>query len=75
MAELEKLVAIMSPWDNLPALVKKDFRVETLPAEKKVMVWRDDLQSAEKLTAALAKLGVTAVELRKARVTNWAQRP
>jgi hypothetical protein len=67
----EKLVAVLSPWEKLPALAKRQFRIESLPAEKKVQVWRDDLQSEELLTAELTRLGITAPELRNSRITNW----
>ena len=52
MSQFEKLVAVISPWDNLSAVVKKSFRVESLPEEKKVMVWREDLQTEQALAAA-----------------------
>jgi len=71
MPEEEKLVAIVSPWGKLAELVKTKFRVESLPAEKRVMVWRDDLQTAEKLTAALASVGVSPAEISKRSITNW----
>lgn len=74
MAEEEKLVAIVSPWDKLSELVKRKFRVETMPAQKMVMVWRDDLQTPEKLTAALADLGVSPAEVSKRPTTNWKER-
>ena len=70
----EKLVAVVSPWDKLPELVKRKFRVESLPAAKLVMVWRDDLETPEKLTAALASLGVTPSEVSKRSITNWKER-
>jgi hypothetical protein len=72
MSTEERLVAIISPWDKLPDLVKKNFWVESLPAEKKVLVWREDLQKEADLTAELKKTGVSAHELRTARVTtSW----
>ena len=71
MAGEEKLVAIVSPWGKLSELVKRKFRVESLPAEKMVMVWRDDLQTPEKLTAALAGAGVSPAEVSRGATTNW----
>ncbi len=69
--DTEKLVAIVSPWEKLPALARRNFRIESLPTEKKVQVWRDDLQSPELLTAELSEAGVTPVEVRSNRITNW----
>lgn len=70
--ERERLVAVVSPWEKLGELVKRDFRVQSLPAEKAVMVWRDDLQDAETLTAELKGIGVTPIELRTRTVTaKW----
>jgi hypothetical protein len=72
MGELEKLVAVISPWEKLPDLVKRKFRVESLPEEKKVMVWREDLQDRDALLAELATVGITAVETRSKKVTaRW----
>lgn len=72
MSQSEKLVAVISPWENLSAVVKKDFRVESLPEEKKVMVWRDDLQTEQALADALKGLGVAKVEVRQKKVTaKW----
>ena len=70
MCQQEKLTAIISPWEKLPDLVKDGFRVESLPKEKKVMVWRDDLATEKALTAALGKHGVKDVEIRKNKVTT-----
>lgn len=68
----EKLVAVISPWDKLPQLVKQKFWVESLPAEKKVLVWREDLQDQAALAAELKKLGVGDATLRTAKVTtSW----
>ena len=68
----EKLVAVISPWEKLSDLVKRQFRVESLPAEKKVMVWRDDLQSEKTLAAELKQVGITSPEIRKAKTkTKW----
>ncbi len=72
MAEEQRLVAVISPWDKLSELVKRQFRLESLPAEKKVMVWREDLQDEQQLCGELKKAGVAAVELRlKKVVTRW----
>jgi hypothetical protein len=70
MSEQQRIVAVISPWDKLAVVVKHDFRVESLPEEKKVMVWRDDLQSPQALTDELKKLGVTALETRTKKVTT-----
>jgi hypothetical protein len=70
MAEEKKLVAVISPWDKLSELVKRQFRLESLPAEKKVMVWREDLQDEQQLSSELEKAGVTGVELRQRKVTT-----
>jgi hypothetical protein len=51
--------------------VKHKFRIESLPAEKKVMVWRDDLQSEQELIAELKSIGVTSSEIRERPITNW----
>lgn len=67
----ERLVAVISPWEKLSDLVKRQFRVESLPAEKKVMVWRDDLQTKEKLTKELEKLGIHAPDVRTKKITQW----
>ncbi len=69
--DLEKLVAIVSPWEKLPALAKRNFRIESLPEEKKVKVWREDLQTEELLAAELSQVGITAAELRSSRITDW----
>lgn len=72
MNEEEKLVAVISPWEKLAALVKKEFRVESLPKEKKVMVWREDLQTEKKLAEELNTLGLTDLEIGKRKVTaKW----
>lgn len=70
MSEAEKLVAVVSPWDRLSELVKRQFRVESLPAEKHVMVWRDDLQTERKLSGELSSLGIPFIEIKKRRVTT-----
>ncbi len=64
------MVAVISPWDKLSDLVQKKFRVESLPEEKKVMVWRDDLQTAAELEAELKATGVAQIELRTKKVTS-----
>ena len=71
MNEKEKLVAIVSPWEKLTDLVKRQFRLETLPAEKRVMVWRDDLQTEKGLLAELTAVGITGPELQKAKPKDW----
>ncbi len=72
MSEDEKLVAVVSPWDKLSDLVKDKFRLESLPAEKKVMVWREDLQSEDALSTELRKHGITSVDLQRKKVTlRW----
>jgi hypothetical protein len=71
MSEKEKLVAVLSPWEKLSELVKRQFRVESMPGGKLVMVWRDDLQTEDKLTAELRKLGVNATEVTKRQPTEW----
>ena len=43
MSDEERLVAVVSPWNRLSELVKRNFRVVSLPREKMVAVWRDDL--------------------------------
>jgi hypothetical protein len=71
MAEQERLVAVISPWEKLAALAKRQFRIESLPSQKKVMVWRDDLQSEQKLADELKSAGVSAMEVCRRRITNW----
>ena len=71
MAEKDKLVAIISPWEKLPVLAKKGFRIESLPAEKKVMVWRDDLQTQQTLSEELKQAGITSLELKNKKTVNW----
>jgi hypothetical protein len=70
MSADEKLVAVISPWEKLGAVVKQGFRVESLPRSKQVAIWRDDLQSEQALAEELAKLGIEAEEIRAARVTT-----
>lgn len=72
MNEAEKVVAVISPWEKLPELVKLKFRVESLPTEKKVMVWREDLQTEDALRQELARIGIGEVEVRKQKVVaKW----
>jgi hypothetical protein len=71
MAKQDRLVAIVSPWEKIANLVKHKFRLESLPAEKKVMVWRDDLQNEQALVAELKAIGITAVEISERHITNW----
>jgi hypothetical protein len=68
MSEEERVVAVVSPWDHLANLVKKGFRVESLPREKKVIVWRKDLTSEEELVAAVKEAGIESVEVRRRKV-------
>jgi hypothetical protein len=71
MSENEKLVAVVSPWEKLSDLVHRQFRVESMPNGKMVMVWRDDLQSEEKLMAELHELAITATEVTRRKPTAW----
>jgi hypothetical protein len=71
MTQKEKLVAVVSPWEKLAVLVKEEFRVESMPGGKMVMVWRDDLQTEGQLTEELHKLGVAATEVAKKAPTEW----
>lgn len=70
--ERERLVAVVSPWEKLGEIVKRDFRMQSLPAEKTVIVWRDDLQTAVALAAELKHIGVTPIDVRTMAVTaKW----
>jgi len=71
MRETDRVVAVISPWEKVSDVVKHKFRMQTLPAEKKVMVWRDDLQNEQQLTDELSKIGVKVLEVRKRRTTDW----
>lgn len=71
MAEKQKLVAVVSPWEKISELAKQKFRIESLPEEKKVMVWRDDLSTEQELTVELKRIGVGSLEVRKMRPTEW----
>jgi len=71
MAQHERVVAVISPWDKISAVVKRQFRIESLPAEKKVMVWRDDLHDEQALANELRMAGVVAMDIRKKRTTDW----
>jgi hypothetical protein len=68
MSEEERVVAVISPWDHLANLVKKGFRVESLPREKKVLVWREDLTHEKELVAAVKEAGIESVEVRRKKV-------
>ena len=75
MGKQEKLVALLSPWVKLSEIVKDGFRVESVPAQKKVMVWREDLQDEQGLADALKKLGIASPEIGVQRVTfKWQNR-
>jgi len=65
MNEEERIVAAVSPWDHLANLVKKEFRVQSLPREKKVLVWREDLTNEEELVAAVKEAGIESIEVRR----------
>ena len=71
----ERIVAVISPWERISEVVKKKFRVESLPREKKVVVWRDDLQDEQKLTDELTAIGVNSIEIRRRRPTDWEDVP
>jgi hypothetical protein len=71
MGEADQLVAVISPWERISEVVKHKFRMESLPAEKKVMVWREDLQSEQQLIDDLSKIGIKVVEVRRKRPTDW----
>jgi hypothetical protein len=71
MSATERFVAVISPWEKLSDLVKHGFRAESLPEEKKVMVWRDDLPTKEGLVAELSRLGVAGADVRKKAPTEW----
>jgi len=68
MSEEERVVAVVSPWDHLANLVKKKFRVESLPREKKVLVWREDLTNEEELVAAVKEAGIESIEVRRRKI-------
>jgi hypothetical protein len=70
MSKREKVIAVICPWEKLAVLAKKKFRAESLP-DKNVMVWRDDLETPEELSAELEKLGVAAIALRTGSPTDW----
>ncbi len=69
--QTDKLVAVVSPWEKISALVKRQFRIESLPNEKKVMIWRDDLQTEAALTEQLSQIGLLGAELRRNKITDW----
>ena len=66
----QKMVAVISPWEKLAALVKEDFRIESIPGEKKVMAWREDLQDPTVLAAELKSLKITPLEIGPRKVTS-----
>ena len=70
MNQEQKLVAVVSPWEKLAELVRRNFRLESLPEEKKVVAWRDDLQTRELLEAELHAAGIAAVDVRSQKVTT-----
>lgn len=75
MADDERVVAVISPWNKLSDLVKRKFRVESLPTDRMVMVWRDDLQTKEDLSTELTSLGISEVKIEKKRViTKWQEK-
>lgn len=69
--QTDKLVAVVSPWEKISALVKRQFRIESLPNEKKVMIWRDNLQTEAALTEQLSQIGLLGAELRRNKITDW----
>jgi hypothetical protein len=72
MNEQQRLVAVISPWEKLSHVVKHEFRMESLPGERMVAVWRDDLQTEDKLAKELNSIGVHSVEIRQQKVkTSW----
>lgn len=72
MSEEERIVGVVSPWEKLSALIKEGFRIQTLPREKMVMVWREDLTTEKALLDTIRKAGITSVEARKKRVVaKW----
>ncbi len=71
MPEKERTVAVVSPWEKISELAKRKFRIESLPEEKKIMVWRDDLTTDDELAAELKSIGIKMVELRKSKPTTW----
>ena len=70
--EERRVVAVVSPWENLAALVKEEFRVQSLPREKKVFVWREDLKTEKKLVAAVKATGIEPIEVRtRSVISQW----
>ena len=70
--DTEKLVAIVSPWEKLPALARRNFRIESLP----------DGEEGPGLARRLAEPGVAhrraergrrhrRSKCRSNRITNW----
>ncbi len=70
MSQEERVVAVISPWGNLAALVKQGFRVQSLPREKMVLVWREDLTGEKDLRQAISTTGIEIVEVRRRSVTE-----
>jgi hypothetical protein len=71
MPEKERTVAVISPWEKISELAQRKFRIESLPEEKMVMVWRDDLPTDQALTAELKGVGIVKMELRTKKPTEW----
>jgi hypothetical protein len=71
MSEADQIVAVISPWERISEVVKNRFRMESLPAEKKAVVWRDDLRSEQQLLDELKRIGIKVFEVRKRKPTNW----
>ena len=67
MSREERVVAVISPWDNLRALVNKGFRVQSLPRERKVFVWREDLNDEKRLVKAVKEAEIEVIEVRRRR--------
>jgi hypothetical protein len=71
MSEKDRIVAVVSPWEKMSELAKRKFRIESLPEEKMVMVWRDDLETEQALTAELRTIGILTSDLRQKKPTEW----
>lgn len=71
MSKTDQLVAVISPWEKISEVVKNHFRMESLPAEKKAVVWRDDLRTEQQLLDELRRIGIKVFEVRKKKPTNW----
>ncbi len=70
MSGEERVEAVISPWGNLSALVRQGFRVESLPRDKNVAVWREDLKTEKDLVAAVKGAGIEVVEVRRRKVAE-----